>query len=206
MKPPTLGATGFLAVCLLSSTAVHANTTGMTGRSGKQGMTCATHCHMVGTSTPAASVELTGPTSLAAGETGQYALIVRGGPASRAGMNVAVSNTAASLTAGTGQRKESGELTHTAPRAFSNGEARFDFSLVAPATGGNLKLFGAGNSVNGNGEMTGDAIATTTLDITVTGGTQPPDEDKQGGCSATGGASMLPWALLGLGVRRRHRD
>lgn len=220
MKLSSLGTTGLVAVCLLSPTAVYANNLGKTGFSGKQGMTCAT-CHTAsGSSVP--TVEFTGPTSLSAGQTGQYTLIIRGGPAVKGGMNVAVSNNAASLEPGTGLKKAGSEITHSVPKAFGSGELRFDFSLVAPSTNGTLTLYGVGNSVNGDGDSTGDASATTTMDITITGGTSggtdggtnppdagsgeiPPDDDK-GGCSATGGAPMLLFALLGAGLSRRRRD
>ncbi len=220
MKLLSLGTTGLAAVCLLSPSAVHANSLGKTGFSGKQGMTCAT-CHTTGAGVQAPTVEFSGPTSLTAGQTGQYALIIRGGPGVKGGMNVAVSNTAASLEPGTGLKKAGSEITHSVPKAFASGEVRFDFSLVAPSTNGTLTLYGVGNSVDGDGDSTGDAVATATLDISVTGGssggtdggtnppdagTNPPEDDDEGGCSATGGAPILLFALLGAGLFRRRRD
>jgi uncharacterized protein (TIGR03382 family) len=200
MRFPSYGAAGLLTVCLLSAPA-HANAVGTTGYSGKSNMTCITSgCHSGG---PTPTVELSGPTSLAAGATGQYTLIIRGGAGVRGGMNVAVDNTAASLEAGSSLRKERNELTHRAPKAFSNGEVRFDFSMVAPPSAGTVKIFGAGNSVNGNGVETGDGSAITSVTVNITGNNEP---EEGGGCSSTGGAQVLVFALAaGMTLLRRRR-
>jgi uncharacterized protein (TIGR03382 family) len=198
----SLGTLGVISACLLSTSAL-ANSGGITGNSGKDGTTCNSVCHGGGT---APTVEISGPKTLAPNATGQYTLIIKGGPAVVGGMNVAVSNTAAVLQAGAGSQKIGSELTHSEAKAFSNGEVRFDFSLVAPASG-SVKLFAAGNSTNKNSASTGDNSATATLDVTVSGGTgtpTEPDEDK-GGCSATGGAPMLAFALAAATLTRLRR-
>jgi uncharacterized protein (TIGR03382 family) len=207
MKFLSYGAAGVLAASLLSTSAF-AFGAGKTGSSGKSGSQPCTMCHNGGT---APTVEISGPTTLAAGATGQYTLIIRGGAAVKAGMNVAASDAAASLEPGsaTEQKKEAGELTHKTSKAFSNGEARFDFSLIAPSTAGTVTLFGAGNSTNGNGTAVGDMSATTTLNVTVSAGNNPtPDDNEEpGGCSSTGGAPALMFVLAAAGVtllRRRH--
>lgn len=201
-----LSSVGAVAVCLVAGSAF-ANSTGITGRSGKQsGVSCAAAgCHGGGSSTP--TVTLEGPTALTAGQTGQYTLVITGGPGVKAGLNVAVDG--ATLTAGSGTKVVSGELTHSLPKAFSNGSARFDFSLVAPATNGTYKVFAAGNSVNGDNNNTGDSHANTTLDVVVTGGTDPkPDEGKDdgGGCSAatSGAPAVLIAVFAALAARRRQ--
>jgi uncharacterized protein (TIGR03382 family) len=200
MRFPSYGAAGVLTVCLLSTPAF-ANAVGMTGYSGKSGATCITSgCHFGGA---APTVEISGPTSLAAGATGQYTLIIRGGAGVKGGMNVAVDNTAASLQAGTGSRRISNELTHSTPKAFSGSEVRFDFSMVAPPSAGTVKIFGAGNSVNGDANSTGDQSATTSVTVNVTGSNEPKEE---GGCSSTGGAPVLVFALAaGMTLFRRRR-
>lgn len=205
MKFLSYGAAGVLAATLLSTSAL-ANGLGKTGSSGKSGSQPCTMCHNGGA---APTVELSGPKTLSAGAKGQYTLIIRGGAAVKGGMNVAVSNTTAALEAGTDLKKEGSELTHKAAKAFSNGELRFDFSMTAPSAAGTVTLFGAGNSANGNGDITGDQSATTTLDVTVTapGGTNPEPEEPAGGCSSTGGAPALMFVLAAAGVtllRRRH--
>ncbi|MCY1074997.1 MXAN_6652 family MXYO-CTERM-anchored protein [Archangium lansingense] len=200
MKFPSYGAAGVLTACLLSAPAL-ANSAGMTANSGKTSQTCST-CHTGGS---APTVELTGPTTLAAGATGQYKLTITGGPGLKGGMNVAVDNTAASLEPGTDTKKQSNELTHKAAKPAASGAITFDFSLVAPPSAGTVKLFAAGNSVNGDNNVTGDAAAVTTLSVTVTGSNEPVEEE--GGCSSTGGAPVVAFALTaGLALLRRRRN
>ncbi|QAT88413.1 hypothetical protein EJ065_6888 [Corallococcus coralloides] len=200
-----LSSVGAVAVCLVAGSAF-ANSTGINGRSGKQSVSCtASGCHGGGSSTP--TVTLEGPTALTAGQTGQYSLIISGGPGAKAGMNVAVDG--ATLTAGSGTKVMSGELTHSLPQAFSNGAARFDFSLVAPATNGTYKVYAAGNSVNGDRAATGDSHANATLDVVVTGGSDPaPIQEDEGGCSAatSGAPAALIAVFAALAARRRRQS
>jgi uncharacterized protein (TIGR03382 family) len=199
MKFPSYGAVGVLTACLLSAPAF-ANALGNTGNSGKSSTTC-TMCHSGGS---APTVTLTGPSSLAAGATGQYTLTITGGPGQKGGFNVAVDNTAASLEPGTGSKKASNELTHNGAKPAAGGAITFDFSLVAPPSAGTVKIFAAGNSVNGDGAQTGDLSALTSLSVTVTGNNEPQEEE--GGCSSTGGAPVLAFALTtGLAMLRRRR-
>jgi uncharacterized protein (TIGR03382 family) len=204
---------GVLAVCLFSVSA-SANLNGIAQRSGKQSaaQTCmAAGCHNVNPSAAIPTVELTGPTTLAAGATGNYKLTIRGGAAVKGGMNVAVSNSGGTLNPAGGDLKIlAGELTHTAPKNFTNNEVSFDFTLVAPSAAGTSKLFGSGNSTNGNGANDGDHSASTTLDVQITGGSPQPDPDPDpgkddGGCSTAGGAPLLALlaliAAVGLGRR-----
>ncbi|WIG93294.1 MXAN_6652 family MXYO-CTERM-anchored protein [Myxococcus sp. SDU36] len=200
----SLGAAGVVSACLVSGSAF-ASAGGMSGHSGKQGssLTCAS-CHTGGGGSPTVTIQ--GPTTLAPGATGNYTFIVRGGPASGAGFNVAVSDNGGTLNPGQGSTKLSGELTHNGVRDFSNGEARFDFTLVAPSTPGSVTLYGAGNSVNDNGTEQGDASAVTTLNVTVAaGGGDDGGGDDEGGCAAAGGAPLLGAALVLLGTRLRRR-
>jgi predicted CxxxxCH...CXXCH cytochrome family protein len=202
----SLGVAGVVAACLVSGSAL-ASSGGITGRSGKQGQntTCSSSgCHSGGATNP--TVRLEGPATLEPNQTGTYRLIVQGGPGARAGFNVAVDN--GTLNAGAGSRKLSEELTHSLPKAFTNNEAVFDFTLVAPASNGTIKLFGAGNSANNNGVESGDASGLAQLTITVgagggNGGGGDNDDDK--GCAAAGGAPLLGAALLLLGARLRRR-
>ena len=200
-----LSSVGAVAVCLVAGSAF-ANSTGINGRSGKQSVSCtASGCHGGGSSAP--TVTLEGPTALTAGQTGQYSLIISGGPGAKAGMNVAVDG--ATLTAGSGTKVVSGELTHSLPQAFSNGSARFDFSLVAPATNGTYKVYAAGNSVNGDKAATGDSHANATLDVVVTGGSDPaPIQEDEGGCSAatSGAPAVLIAVFAALAARRRRQS
>jgi uncharacterized protein (TIGR03382 family) len=215
----SFGVAGVLAACLFSVSA-HANSTGITGRSGKQGVTCmAAGCHNTNPNPAIPTVDLIGPTALAAGETGNYTLVITGGAAVKAGMNVAVSDSGGTLTkSGTELKVVSGELTHTAPKTFANNEVRFDFSLVAPSTSRTVTLYASGNSVNDDKNFTLDHSESTTKEIIVTASSTPdagtpdagtdnppPDNNNdKGGCSAAGGAPMaLLLVLVAAGLRRR---
>lgn len=197
----SLQVAGAMAACLISGSAF-AYASGQTGFSGKQAnATCAgSTCHSGSGAAP--TVTLEGPDTLAAGATGTYTLVIKGGPAVRGGFNVASDTGTLEVVSGSGAKKLSGELTHTAPKAFTNGELRFDFTLVAPASG-TVKLFGAGNSTNFNSEPTGDTSAQNTKTVTVTGGSDGGDDE--GGCSATAGAPLLGAVLMLLGARSRRR-
>ena len=209
MRFPSYRAAGVLTVCLLSTSAF-AYKAGINGYSAKSTPTCTT-CHNGGA---APTVEISGPTTLDAGATGQYTLIIRGGAGVKGGFDVAVDNTAATLTAGTDSKLLSGELTHSAPKAFSGSEVRFDFSMVAPptvatSTGGTVvKIFGAGNSVNGDNAVSGDMSATTSLSVTINAPAATPSTNEDaGGCSSTGGAPVMLLSLLagGMALLRRRR-
>jgi uncharacterized protein (TIGR03382 family) len=201
-----------IGVCVVSlwSAPALATATGITGQSGKDGAAC-NLCHQGGA---APTVVIEGPTSLAPGATGQYSLIIQGGAAKTAGADIAVDNTAATLQAGTGLKKLGAELSHSQPRAFTGNEARFDFTLVAPATDVTLTLFGAGNSTNGDQTSAGDKATPTQLTVKVGKGSPVPEpdgggkDDDEGGCAAAGTAPV--WGLMMLGVsrlllRRRQR-
>jgi uncharacterized protein (TIGR03382 family) len=202
----SLGTVGVISACLFSTSAL-ANSTGIVGQSGKDGATC-NSCHSGGAAVPV--LEISGPKTLAPSATGQYTLIIKGGPANVGGMNIAVDNAAAVLQAGEGSQKIGKEITHNGLKAFTNGELRFDFTLVAPASG-TVKIFAAGNSANKNYDSTGDRSAATTQTVTVSGGTTPsptePDtnEDESRGCSATGGSPMLVFALAAATLTRLRR-
>ena len=165
---------GVFAVGLLS-TSVLARSTGITGVSGQTGTTC-TKCHAEGATKP--TVEFMGPATVTPGSVNNYSFVLRGGPAVRGGLDVTVSDAAALLNVLDGSLKKSGnELVHTAAKNFETGssELRFDFSVTAPSAAGSFTLYGAGNSVNGDGRTSGDGVAATTLAVTVTPGGSSPD-------------------------------
>lgn len=162
----------FFAAVLLVGPAVFANASGAIGYSGgPPSNTGCNGCHAGGA---APSTQLTGPASLGAGATGTYTLTISGGAGVRAGMNVAVSDPNAALnpiSATIGLAF--GELHQKAPVAFP---ASFQFTMTAPPFPGTVKIFGTGNSCNGNGATSGDQSSSTTLDVTVTAGSgmNPP--------------------------------
>ncbi|WP_043404340.1 MXAN_6652 family MXYO-CTERM-anchored protein [Archangium violaceum] len=200
---------GMAVVCLLSTPAL-ATSTGITGQSGKDGLTC-NSCHSGGT---APTVEFTGPTTLAPGATGQFSFIIRGGPAKTGGVDLAVNQSDAVLQPGPGTKKLGAELAHSEPKAFTGNELRFDFSLVAPARDVTLTIFGAGNSADGDRDSSGDRAASTRLQVVVGNGTpdpttpdDEPEEEPRGGCSTTGSSSVWALALAGaFWLPRRRRS
>jgi len=141
----------FLAMVLYASY-VFAHASGMTGVTRKNGFGCT--CH---DASPTAGVVVTinGPAELSVNQTGQYTVTVQGGPAVRAGTDVAVSAGALSPSSSALQIID-GELTHTSPQPFVNGVATFSFTYTAPATPGTYTMYANGNSVNFNGDNTGD--------------------------------------------------
>jgi hypothetical protein len=154
---------------------------GITGRSGKQGTSC-NQCHNGGV---APTVALTGPLTLDAGAKGVYTFTVTT-PNVATGMNAAATGgavLAANQTGGNVQTlDEDGELevTHTAPMLTTdagggNGISTYKFELTAPAFGGPIKLFAAGNAVNNNGATDGDNSARQEITITINGPARPPD-------------------------------
>lgn len=216
----SFGVAGVMAAFFLSTPAL-ANSTGMTGRSGKTGgQTCMSGCHGTNPSSSIPTVTLEGPLTLEAGATGNYKLVIRGGPGVKGGMNVA-SSTGTLANVGADVQVQGTELTHKAAKGFTSGAVSFDFTFKAPATAGTAKIFASGNSTNGDGTFDGDNAVSTITDITITAsntpdaGTGTPDAgtgngggdegDDEGGCSAVGGAPLL--ALLALiaaaGLRRR---
>jgi hypothetical protein len=165
--------TAFAALILalgLVPVSAHAYGGGIVGYSGQSpGVTC-NSCHAIPSGVAQPTVTVAGPSSLTYGQTGNYTLTITGGPGVRGGMNVASDNFNATLGGVTGQTQASaGEVTHTASRAFSGGSVVFQFTVRAPSTGTQLRLFGAGNSTNGSGS-TGDRDNSTVFTINLSGG------------------------------------
>jgi MYXO-CTERM domain-containing protein len=196
MRSPSLFIVGVFAASILSTPAL-ARSTGISGVSGKPladgSVTTCTKCHLAG---PAAvpTVEISGPTSVMAGTTNQYTFIIRGGPAAIGGLNLSVDRAEAALelVENAGLKKLDGELTHSAAKAFTNGEVRFDFSMIAPGNGGLVTLYGAGNSANGDKGRPGDGVAATKLEVTVqvTDGTDAGVEEPDSGTPADAGSEV----------------
>jgi hypothetical protein len=163
-----LGGTGLVLV-----QPARAHSTGETGHSGKQGSTC-NACHSGGV---APAVRFIGPAELGIGETAGYRFEVQSGaPKQRAaGFNVAASDGTLGATPDQGAQfvAGDGEMTHTMPKANLDQTAAWDFSWTAPTTPGTYTLFGAGNSVNLNGQSSGDRSSATTFDIIVVAANPP---------------------------------
>lgn len=140
-----------LLIIIASTFVLHAFSTGITGRTLKNGNGC--ECHSLNPSGNV-NVVIDGPSTINTGETANFTVTITGGPLSAAGTNIAAST--GTLNAATGLQKVGDELTHTSPKAVTGGSVVFTFSYTAPATAGDITLYANGNSVNLNGQNTGD--------------------------------------------------
>lgn len=152
-------------IALAAGTPAWAFGTGAAGYSNiRAGMNCSS-CHASNGAAP--TVTLAGPASLTVGTSGDYTLTIVGGPGVRGGMNVALQGAGTLQADGVTTKLVGAELVQAAPLPFAAGTATFKFKLVAPATAGTITLFGAGNSCNGDGNLTGDHAQFSTLAINV---------------------------------------
>jgi len=136
---------------------------GISGYSGQFGPTCNV-CHSGGI---APTVTLSGPVYVLKGSTRNYSLLVSGGQAVAAGLDVSV-DSGTLVASETGTHLDAGEVTHDAPRNVDgNGNALFTFDFVAPKKPKTMTMWASGNSVNLSGTNAGDRSASTTLSITV---------------------------------------
>jgi MYXO-CTERM domain-containing protein len=153
---------------------------GISGYSGKQNSICSS-CHEGG---PTPTVKLAGPASLDAGASAVYTFTVT--TTNKAtGMNAAVSDgQLAADDAGTTriepgpQEGDNDEITHPSPWKITDagpegGSNVYSFSLTAPAYGGPITLYAAGNAVNLDNDPGGDEAARDSLQITVFGPPKP---------------------------------
>jgi len=105
--------------------------------------------------TTGVAVTILGPDTLFANQTATYRVTISGGPGIKGGTDIAASN--GTLSAVSSSLKKVGtELTHRSATNFSMGALSFEFSYTAPSTPGTQTLYATGNSVNGNGNNSGD--------------------------------------------------
>jgi hypothetical protein len=165
-----------------------ANSGGLAGYSGKPnatapaGQSC-NQCHSGGT---APTVALSGPATLAAGQSAEYTLTVKTGQ-SRAAAGIAATDGVV-LTPISALRDSFGELVQDAPVVVSNGQATFRFRVTAPTAGGPLRLWAVGLASDGSGAA-GDRASQTTRDVTVTGGASGASDAGARGSNASGANS-----------------
>ena len=179
-----------VVVCLLTPSAAMAYSFGIISYSGAQGkaMTC-NLCHFGGV---APTVSLSGPQTIAAGDTGMFTFTVHSNAAAQigAGFDVAASGGALQTVSGQDEQLIGSELTHVQPENNDpNSDATFSFEWQAPAAGGTYTLFGAGNSVNLDGTNGGDRAATTQLAITVSDPSTPPTPTPTATATPTPGST-----------------
>lgn len=126
---------------------------GITGRTMKNGVGCT--CHSPEPSENVI-VAINGPDTLFPGQTALYSVTIKGGPLVRAGTNISASNGDLAPVSSDLKLEFNNELTHTAPKEPDNEEVTFNFDYTAPEFPGIQTLFANGNSVNFNGFNDGD--------------------------------------------------
>ncbi len=168
-----LGALGWI---MSATNLAGASSGGISGYSGNPatggGATCS-QCHSGGVKP---TVTLDGPTTVAPGQTASYTLTIVGGT----GGGFDVSVTGGTLVAGADSKVSGGEVVHTGTKPTSGGEVAWTFSWTAPASAGDVTMYGAGNAVNGDFGLGGDAVETDTLAIAVEAENAPPVADTGG--------------------------
>jgi hypothetical protein len=140
---------------------------GVLGASGKENGYYCRNCHAGGT---VPTVVFEGPTTITPGSTATFRFAISSHSEAQiaAGLDVAVSGGILGLVEGEDTHLQFNEVTHDVPAANdTNAQATFEFTWKAPASEGTYTLFGAGCSVNGNDQRTGDAAARTTYEIVV---------------------------------------
>ena len=164
---------------LLTAPLVHASRFGRDGFSGNPGTnggsTCSA-CHAPGATQPA--LLLAGPSAVTAGTTHEYVATLIGGPGLTGGLSISSTDAVGTfLPIDSDLQLVGDEISHTEPKAFASGQVEFRFNWTAPSFNGVYTLYGAGNSTDGQVNLLGDAIGTTSLAITVSGGGAPPPPD-----------------------------
>jgi hypothetical protein len=153
-----------------------ANSTGISTYSGKSGpsVTCNV-CHSRG---EIPSVSLSGPSTLAPGDTGTFTFSVLSPDPelqTYSGIDISAAGSGSTANAGTltsisGQSTKilNGEVTHSAPRHNdATGLVEWSFNWIAPNAAGNYVIYGAGNSVNRDFGTDGDRAAAATWVVVV---------------------------------------
>ena len=136
--------------CTILLYAYSSGITGVTKKAINPGCTC----HGLVPSTNVI-VTITGPDSLMPNQSANYSVTISGGPLKAAGTDIAVSNGTLSPVSND-LRILNGELTHVKPKQPSNNVVTFDFIYTAPSELGEHTIYANGNSVNFNGQNTGD--------------------------------------------------
>lgn len=126
--------------------------TGITGVTQKNGDGCT--CHNL-TPNPSVWVRIEGPDTLLQGQTAQFIVKLSGGPAVAGGFNVA-SYSGLLSPDDAGIQLIGNELTHSSPRLFTDSVMSWTFSFTAGNNNYVDTIYSVANSVNGNGNPSGD--------------------------------------------------
>ena len=173
---------------------------GISGYSGKFGVTC-NECHSGG---QAPTVSFGGSTSVNPGATTIYTFTLHSNnPAlqTKAGLDIAASGGTLAVVTGEREQLVGPEVTHAAlPTTLrsinANGDVTWQFKWTAPSTASNYVLYGAGNSVNGDGGNGGDRAAAAMLFIAVGDVTPLPTFTLTSAPTSTATRTPTPTATL----------
>lgn len=125
--------------------------TGLTLKDGDNGC----FCHGSNASSEV-NVVIDGPDELAAGETAAFSVSITGGPLAAAGTNIA-SGKGSLAPADTSLKLEDNQLAHNiVPKISTDNMVIFTFNYTAPDNSGIDTLFAVGNSVDNQGNSSGD--------------------------------------------------
>jgi Secretion system C-terminal sorting domain len=145
--------TGVILIISAFSILLYAHSTGITGVTKKSNSPGCT-CHGPDPSSNVV-VTINGPDTLTSNQTANYFITITGGPLTAGGTDIAVSNGSLNPLSND-LRIENGELTHNLPKTPVSKIVTFNFTYTAPSTPGEQTIFANGNSVNFNGQSTGD--------------------------------------------------
>jgi glucose/arabinose dehydrogenase len=180
LRNVTLVCTLLLCMAWLGAASAFASVGGRSGFSSDpstNGGAVCTVCHAPdGAATP--TISILGPNQISAGTTQSFSVVISGGPAHTAGVDISAQNRIGELLpAGSDLYQLNGELTHNGPKNFNNTTTvTFAFSYKAPNYNTQVTLYAAGNSTNGAVNLLGDGIANTSRQITVVNGFEPPPD------------------------------
>ena len=146
---------------------------GFSGNPGTNGGATCTSCH--GSAVQPPTLSIFGPTIVGAGVTATYTATLVGGPGITGGINVSATDALGSfLNVDADLAPIGDEISHAQPKPFSGGLVRFTFQWTAPTFDGEVTLYAAANSSDGQLDLLGDGIATTQLVVSVVNGDPPP--------------------------------
>jgi len=131
---------------------VYSKMNGIVGRTQLNGSGCT--CH--GSANDDVSVEIIGPDELEFGQTANYIARLKGGPASKGGINIAADNFTLKPVSDFLKSLDS-ELTHTSAVSMTGDSIDFEFAVTAPQEEGSFTLYTTGISTNANSSTGGDA-------------------------------------------------
>lgn len=178
-RSATLIRTLLFFLAFIGAANAHASAGGRSGFSGDPttngGAPCSV-CHAPDGATPPA-IGFVGPHRMDAGATYLLYVVMIGGPAQTAGIGISAQNSVGDLLPYDGDLYQlDGELTHTGPKNFGSNLVTFIFRYKAPNYNTVVTLHAAGNSTDGALDLLGDGIATTSRDVTIENGFEPPPD------------------------------